>query len=235
LRAKKPDAAFEVIRAEDWNPDLIEHHLGGQGLFSNKYIVFLDHLSLNEEAAEKLADFIPSMNESPNIFIALEGKLSADLKKAYEKSAEKVVEFELKSEAGGFKSGTGMAGSKKDFNIFALGDALGSRDSLKAWNVYRQAVENGQESESILGTLFWQVKSMIQAYGAKSAGEAGLNPFVYSKSKKFSSNYSSPELKNLLEDLIILYHDGHRGMVDMELGIERMLLCVAKIEDRLNE
>jgi DNA polymerase III delta subunit len=220
LRAKRPDAAYEVIAADNWNPSILEGHLGGQGLFSNKYIVFLNRVTENEEAKEQIADFIPAMNESANIFIVLEGKLLADLKKAFTKYAEKVVECE-------YDEGT-KAAKREEFNIFALADALGSRDSFKAWSVYRQAVDNGIEPEAILGTLFWQAKSMILAADAASAGEAGLNPFVFGKSKRYSGNYSPAERRQLLESFMTLYHDGHRGIVDLELGIERFVLEIGE-------
>ena len=218
LRAKKPDAAYEEINAENWNSSLLESHLGGQGLFSNKYIVYVNRVTDNETAFDEIKDFIPAMNESENIFIVLEGKLNAELKKAFIKSSEKIVESEAVAVGGGPTS------FKGEFNIFALADALGSRDKMKAWMIYRQAVEKGNEPESILGTLFWQAKSIELAANAGNAAETGLNPFVYSKSKKYAANYSSGERKDLLANIIRLYHDGHRGMVDLELGIEMFLL-----------
>jgi DNA polymerase III delta subunit len=225
LRAKKPDAAFEQVTADNWSSALIENHLGGQGLFSNKYIVLLDRVTENEEAKEKLADFNEPMNESPNIFIVLEGKLNADLKKSFEKYAAKVV---VSSESSVNLKGSKVYSGKPEFNVFALGDAVGSRDGIKAWAVYRQAVDIGLESEGILGTLFWQVKSMIMARDAKSAGESGLSPFVFSKSKRYAENYSEVELRNLLSGLITLYHDGHRGLRDLELATERLMLGVGR-------
>lgn len=219
LRKKKPDAAFEKMSAEDWNPSVLEGHLGGQGLFSNKYIIFLDRLTENTEAKVQLPEFIPAMNESPNIFILVEGKVLIDLKKGFEKHAEKVVASE---------EAASKFGKKKDFNVFELADAVGMRDPMKAWSIYRQAIDNGLEAESILGTLFWQVKSMILAAPAKSAAEAGLSPFVYSKAKRYVGNYSASELSSLASDLIALYHDGHRGIRDMELATEQIVLAVGK-------
>ena len=226
LRAKKPDAAFEEVNSENWNQAIIENHLGGQGLFSNKYIIFLDRVTENEEAKDQIADFLEAMNESPNIFIALEGKLNAELKKAFDKSAEKAVVSETTPIGGRFPGGAGNSNAtgKQDFNVFALADAVGSRDSIKAWTVYRQAVDRGLESESILGTLFWQVKSMILAADSKTAGEAGLSPFVFSKAKRYAGNYSQTELGRLSGDVITLYHDGHRGIKDLELATERLML-----------
>ncbi|MDE1941293.1 MAG: hypothetical protein KGI66_04195 [Patescibacteria group bacterium] len=216
LRAKRPDAAYERMSADDWSASALEGDLGGQGLFSNKYIIFLDRLAENEEAKEALPDLIPAMKGSANILIVLEGKLSAELKKAVDKHAEKAVVSDLAVQKL----------KKPEFNIFALADAVGSRDPVKSWMIYRQAVDAGHGSEAIIGTLFWQLKSMALAANAKSASEAGLSPFVFSKSKKNSGNFSKEELGRLLSDLIVMYHEGHRGTVDLELAAERWLLSI---------
>jgi len=223
LRAKRPDAACDQISADNWNASVIEGHLGGQGLFSSKYIIFLDRLTENEDAKEALPAFIPALKESSNIFIVHEGKLNAELKKSFEKHAEKIVTSDLPAVGRSFGSSS-ASGGRKDFNIFALADAVGSRDPVKSWMIFRQAVELGHEAESIAGTLFWQLKSMMLAAPAKSAGEAGLSPFVFSKSKKYAGNYSGTEIRDLAGELITLYHDGHRGIRDLELSLERMLL-----------
>ncbi len=214
LRAKKPDASYEKMDGDSWSSSMLEGHLGGQGLFANKYIVFLDRVTESADAKEEILKFIPAMQESANIFIVFEGKLNAELKKAFEKSAERLIECEAKKKSF-FDS---------EFNIFALADSVGNRDAFKAWSIYRQAVDRGIESESILGTLFWQVKSMVLSADAKSASESGLSPFVYSKSKRYAANYTKEEMRKLVSGLIIMYHDGHRGIADLELGTERLLL-----------
>jgi len=217
LRAKRPDASFVTVTADNWAPSIIDEHVGGQGLFSNKYIVFLDRLTENTEAKEVFVNVIESIGKSANIFIVLESKVNAELKKSFEKHAEKTVLHDLPS-AGK------MFGVKGEFNIFSLADAVGNRDRFRSWSIYRQAIDRGIELESILGTLFWQVKSMLVSLTGKSAAETGLSPFVYAKSKKASTNYSMDELKALLTMIVTLYHDGHRGLVDLELGTERILL-----------
>lgn len=216
LKIKRPDAAFVEINSDNWHPTVIEGHLGGQGLFSSKYIVYLNRLGEKSEAEERIIAYMPAMKESDNIFILLEGKVKADLKKALDANGDKVVVTdEVKKSF-----------FDQEFNIFSLADAVGARNSLKAWAIYREAIGRGLEAESIVGTVFWQLKSMAVAAKSKSAGESGLSPFVYAKSKKYSGNYSSIELKDLLGEVIVLYHDGHRGVVDIELGMERMLLKI---------
>jgi DNA polymerase III delta subunit len=184
LRKKRPDAAYEKIDGDTWDVSNLEGHLGGQGLFSNKYIVFVDRATENKEAKERLADYIPAMQESPNIFIVYEGKLLTELKKAIEKHAEKIVTTDLKEKPQQF--------GDDGFNIFALADAVSKKQTLRAWSLYRKAVESGAEPEQVIGMLFWKAKTV----GAVK----------------------------LAKDLITLYHDGHRGSRDMELGIEELIL-----------
>ena len=150
LRLKKPDAAFEKIEAASWDPAAIEGHLGGQGLFSSKYIIFLDRVTENAEAKDALPGLVASMNESPNIFIVLEGKLNADLKRAVEKDSEKAAVSDLKEKAP----------AKAGADIFALASAFGAKDAFKAWSLFRQATDAGTEPEAIAGMLFWKAKSM---------------------------------------------------------------------------
>ncbi|MFA6404613.1 MAG: hypothetical protein WCW03_01275 [Candidatus Paceibacterota bacterium] len=218
LRDKRPDAAFISIDADSWSVQLIEENLGGQGLFSSKYIIFLDRITENAEAKEKILDFIPAMNESANIFIVLEGKLNAELKKSFEKHAEKIVESS--------DDGDGASMKGEELNIFTLADAFGARDPIRSWSIYRNAIDIGIPVESIVGTLFWQIKSMIIASKTKNAGEAGLNPFVFGKSKRYATNFSDRELQKLSRDLVVLYHEGHSGTVDIEIDLEKMLLSL---------
>lgn len=214
LRAKKADAHFVHIQADSWRAGILDEHLAGQGLFSHKYIVFLDRVLENAEAKDVLPDFIPAMGESENIFIVLEGELAAAIKKVLEKTADKSVVTDAPK----------VTPKKSAFNIFALGDAVGARDALRSWTLYREAIDNDHEGEAIAGTLFWQIKSMLLAKKASNAGEAGLNPFVFTKSKKYAAAYTEQELKSVLRELIVRYHDAHRGIGDLELGLEGFTL-----------
>lgn len=219
LRTKRPDASYIEVGADDWRPSVVEENAGGQGLFSSKYIVFLNRIAEKAEVKEWLTSVCDVMHQSDNIFIVLEGKANAESKRAFEKHADKVVVTDEKE----------IIGKKKEeFNVFALGDAFGARDGLKAWRIYREALSQGLEIESILGTLFWQAKSIAVAGKTNTANEAGLSPFVYSKSKKYSVNFSRDSIDKILEKLIKMYHDGHRGLIDPELELERFLLGLSR-------
>ena len=150
LRKKKPDASFFKIDSENFNDAMLEEYIGGQGLFSNKYIVFLDRLCEKKEIKERLIDNLKEIAESENIFIILEGKLDKATATKIEKKSEKMVKFYLAEKE-----------EKESYNAFALADAFGRRNKKEAWVLYRKAIDKGEAPEALHGMLFWKVKTMI--------------------------------------------------------------------------
>ena len=114
----------------------------------------------------------------------------------------------------------------KEFNIFALTDAFGSRKKKDVWVLYQRAILLGVSAEEILFKLFWQLKSMLLAGRTKTAFEADMKAFPYSKSKSFLKNFKPDELSKLSEDLIVGYHQARRGKGDVETLIEKTLLSL---------
>ena len=228
LLKKKPDASFFTLTDENWTEDVIQEYLVSQGLFENKYIVLVKNIFSGDgaSAAEKKArkevflERVVEFAESPNVFIVAEGTVDKVSLKKIEKHAQKVQEFLGEEKKIGVKGKSGA----DSFKIFDLADALGSRDKKNLWRLYRQAVDAGKVPEEIHGILFWQVKNMVLATRTKIATEAGLNPFVFSKAKAYAVNFSGPELRAILADLVAIYHDAHRGVHDFETSLETFIL-----------
>ena len=215
LRKKKPDAEVFRIDAENWNEAKLRELSVGQGLFNNSYIVQVISLFENKEAKEIFVDRLEEIAESPNIFIVLEGEVDKKTLLAINELAEKVQLFENKE------------GKKKsEFNIFSLTDAFGRRDKKNLWVLYQKAVAGGAVPEEIHGILFWQLKSMLLVVTAKTAGEAGVAPFVFTKAKSFLKNYKEEELKKMSSQFVTFYHDAHRGIHDFEIALERFILTL---------
>jgi DNA polymerase III delta subunit len=221
LKKKKPDAAYFKMDAEHWNEVELEEYCGGQGLFENKFIIVLDHLMDDEEIAPVLLEQIEVIAASSNVFIVLEGKLDKDSLKKFEKHAEKVQEFE---ETAAQKMAT--ARSKERFNVFSLAEAMGKRDRKNLWVLYRRALLEDISPEEIHGTLFWQAKSIALARQAKSAKEAGMKDFPFSRAKAYANNFSEQESNELLNKLIHISHDSRRGLSDISLSLEELTLTV---------
>jgi len=192
LKAKKPDASFGELVSEGLTSDKIIELVGGQGLFSNKCVVFCDNIFSDIEAREVAAPFIDELKDSPNIFILLEKEPIKKIFERLEKNSEKSQEFEEKN-----------AGAKKEWNDFALANAIGARNPVKAWKEYRTLVERDPEFEKIHGQIFWKVKQMI----------------LYK-----STVFSSTELRSMSKKLALIYHEAHRGMSDFEISLEKFLL-----------
>ena len=223
LLKKKPDASLFSLTEENWNDAAIDEYIGGQGLFSNKYIVLVRGILEKKELKEVFLDKLEVFAESPNIFIISAGSIDKASLKKIEKHAEKVQEVasaDSASEDSGPNSSKKFAGN----SMFAMADALGARDKKTLWILYREAIEEGKVPEEIHGIFFWQAKSMVLASRTKSATESGLNPFVHSKSARYAANFSGAELSSLIERLVSVYHDSHRGIHEFETAMERLIL-----------
>jgi DNA polymerase III delta subunit len=214
---KNPDASYFKLTPENWNLDGLETFIRGKGLFQNKYIVVLDSLLSLKDIQEELLGQLSTLKESENVFIIIEETLTKEIIKKIEKKAEKVQEFSAKEVS---------KEKQKEFNIFSLTDALGSRDKKRLWLLYEMGLHAQVSSEEMHRILFWQVKAMLTTLSSGNATEAGLNPFVYRKSQGFVKNYTKEELFSLSSQLVRLYQDSRRGVHELDTALERFILTV---------
>lgn len=215
LKGKKPDASAGTINAEEITLERLDELTQTQGLFENKQIIFMDRTLENKDVREVMLEKIDAVAESPNIFIFFEGKLTKEILKKLEKRAEKITEYESTEEK-----------KKEGGSFFHLADALGSRDKKSLWVGLREAFDNDAVAEEVHGILFWQAKSLALASKTASASEAGLNPFVYGKAKRYVSNFKKGEIDALVSKLVHMYHRAHRGEVDFEIELEKLALDI---------
>lgn len=213
LRIKKPDASVGTLTAEKVTAEQIEELTQTQGLFENKQILFMDRILGNKDVRDIVLEKIDAIAESPNIFIFFEGKLTKEILKKLEKRAEKITEYEATEEK-----------KKEVGSFFALADALGTRDKKTLWLLLREALDKDAVPEEIHGILFWQVKSLALALKTQSPEEAGLNPFVYNKAKRYVAHFRPQEIEDMLSDLVHMYHKAHRGEVDFAKELEKFVL-----------
>jgi hypothetical protein len=222
LQKKRPDAALFRISGDEWSRDIFDSVASGQGLFEHKYIVVLDSIFQNEEAAEYVESRMAEFKKSEHAFIFVEISPKAPIKKLLEKHAEKTWSpAEVKGSP-----------APQKFNIFSLTDALGERDRAKLWVLYQKALASGSEPEEIHGILFWQIKALVGAASSKSAVEAGLKPFVWGKAQSFLKNYSLPELKKISGDMVSLYHNARLESLELRDSLEVFLLSNTKPHTR---
>lgn len=110
-------------------------------------------------------------------------------------------------------------------NIFALTDALGSKNSSAALQLLEEQFAAGLSAEYLLAMFQRQFKLMLQLKTiqaaerlseAQIASKLKLHPFVVKKSISQSSRFSLNELQNGLERLIQLDYLNKQGRADIK-------------------
>ncbi|MES2087964.1 MAG: hypothetical protein V4467_03135 [Patescibacteria group bacterium] len=220
MKKKKPDAQVFTLDADNWLESQFDNFLQLQGLFERRFIVFAKRLFEKREIKEAVLSKLTKIKNSENVFVFLEGAVDKPTLKLVEANADRVQEFEK------IKAQSVYGAEGEGFNFFSLADALGERNKKKLWVLYQKAVREDASSEELSGILFWQLKNLILAQEVATAGEAGVSPFVFSKSKRFSHNFSLEELQGMSLKIIELYHDAHRGKRDFDSGLETFVLNV---------
>lgn len=214
VRKKRPDAPFFTVKPNEDSVARIEELAQGAGLFYEKQIVFVDQVYADPAIQTVFKDLLALMQQSDSIFIILEGNVRAPDKKMIETYAHEYHEFLLAEK------------KKVTFNIFALGDALLTRDKIKLWSLYLEALSIGKSPEEIHGSLFWQAKSMTLAAAENTASKTGLKPFVYTKAKTALKKYTLEEINSLPWSLIDTLHRSRLESEELSLAMERWVLSL---------
>jgi DNA polymerase III delta subunit len=178
------------VPAGDVSKDLIKNYALGMSLFENKMVVSVENIITKGEITFSDEE-LKILKDSKTIFFLLEDKLLVATEKKYKKYAE-IVRFDEKPVTKAPK-----------INTFAIADAYGSRDKIKAWMLYREAIESGVEPEAISGILFWKIKTMLLGN---------------------TKTFSVENLKRQSGNLVSLYHRAHRGEADFVIGLEQFIL-----------
>lgn len=205
-------AQLTTLEAGSYETGQLKDALGATSLFGGEEWFILDTPSDNKDFTTDTKDSLKEMSESPNTFIIIEGSLLAPVKKSFGKYAEKIEEFTTKK--------------TERFNTFAMADALASKDKRKLWMLLQEAKLNGLAAEEIIGILWWQLKTLRLASLTNSAAEAGLKDFPYNKAKRSLQHFSKDDVERLSQSLLELYHDGHAGVKDIDLALEKWVLTI---------
>jgi DNA polymerase-3 subunit delta len=115
--------------------------------------------------------------------------------------------------------------------IFDLTDNLGKKEIAKALEVLNNLIYAKEPIQKILITLYNHFKKL---YLTKTAIEnnqniaevLNLKPnqiFLTSKYKSQSSYFTKQELKNILDEFILLDQNSKIGLIDVNIGLEAIL------------
>ena len=213
-RARELAEGYEVVVfGEGGEP--IEKALGvlaSHGLFVSVPALLFDRVRESEEGKHFLEEHAKILHESEALVFIIEPKLTATELKKFPSSAKK--------ELFGVEEVT-----QPQPNVFAFTDAFLLGDRKKAWIQYRTLISAGSSAEEIHGAMMWAVRSMLLSLKTSGPTEAGLKPFVYSKSKKFGEKMGIEKAEALSSSLISAYHRSRMGEGGLDLLLEDLLLA----------
>ena len=97
-----------------------------------------------------------------------------------------------------------------DDNIFALTDAIGSKNKPLALKLFEEQMQNGTSFDYLLTMIIWQFKRMLQVRQALDLGfnsrkiiaDLKIHPFVAQKSINQVRSFDLEYLKDILRDLV---------------------------------
>lgn len=205
-----PNTTLATVEANGFELGQVANALGANSLFGGEQWYLLDTPSAEEGFEAEVLDSLAAVAASPNHFVILEGPLLAAKKKQYAKHATNVTECEHTPAV--------------SFNNFSLAEALADKDRRKLWVLLQAAKQSGQPAEAIIGILWWQLKAMRLAAVTTSAVEANMKEYPYGKAKRALSKFRPGEVEELATSLLVLYHEGHAGMRDIDLALEQWVL-----------
>ena len=206
-------ARLERVESSGISAGKIAEMLGAASLFGEQTVFLLDMPSEEPEVYTLLEKAVGDLAASSNTIIVMEGPLLAPAKKKWSAGASVMDE-----------STTGPKGER--FDVFAMAAALSQKDKKSLWLLLTKAKHAGLSAEEIIGTLWWQLKTLRVAAVTKSAEEAGMKSYPYDKAKQALRNFKAGELEDVSRRLLKVYHDGHGGVKDIEVGLEEWVLGI---------
>lgn len=206
------DTKLERIEAEKYAPGLCADIATSASLFGGNTVYLLDTPSSQADFSEEVIASLEAFKESSNTFVIIETALLAPAKKVFGKYADSIEEV------------SSVAAER--FNAFAMADSLSQKDKKTLWLQLQDAKKAGLSAEEIIGTLWWQLKTLRLSALTKSAEEAGMKDYPYNKAKRSLKNFKDGELESLSQRLLALYHDGHLGKRDIDLSLEKWVLTL---------
>lgn len=207
---KTDEQTIEKVEAENCLNGQLLGLAESETLFGEASVYILDGILENSEAAESFFIDLENLVNSKVKFILIADKILAAEKKKIEKQTKEIFEFK-KTE-------------KEIFNVFSLTDAFLNRDRRKLWLLLQEAKANGVNNEAIVGILWWQLKTLRLVKLTKTASEAGMKDFSFNKSKRALGKFKEGEIEKKSLELLKIYHDGHKGVMDFSLALEEWCL-----------
>lgn len=181
-------------------------------LFSTKRTVLCDIDGVSEDQWNFFTQFIKKNPLSDSLHLILEGESISAIRK--KKLPSSIIQ-----------SAHDLPPARKTSpRTFAVTDAFLTHDKRALWLNLHTTLLAGEEIEQIHGALLWQVKSLALAHDYPSAQEAGMSPYVFTKSKKALGYYSREMLSNIMITLLDIAHTSRTEGEDFVENMEKWVL-----------
>ncbi len=209
---EKDGVKIERIDAENYAEGVFADVVGATSLFGEQTLYIIDTPSQKKEIYDDVIEHLEQFAQSDNTFVVIEEALLAPQKKKFQKYTEFLQEHKKKAD--------------ERFNVFGMADSLSSKNKKMLWMQLQDAKQAGLSAEEIIGTLWWQLKTLRLAKITSSAAEAGMKDFPYNKAKRSLTTFKEGELEDISHKLLRVYHDGHLGVRDIDIALERFMLTL---------
>lgn len=208
----KNNSETEKIEHSSYVPGLLPSILGSAPLFGKAPAYLIDNPSNAEGFFEECVSLAKDLSDSNTLFVIVEKTVLVASKKKFESAGAILGEYKKTAQ--------------EDFNTFAMADALANKDKRTLWLLLQKAKVEGLVSEEIIGTLWWQLKTMRLAANAKTADEVGLKEYPFKKAKSSLVKFPLIEIEKKSRELLRIAHESRRGLSDLELGLEAWVLSL---------
>ena len=126
------------------------------------------------------------------------------------KELEKTLLYAGKNESVSEKDVSEVVGESKLENVFALTDALKTKNPEKALRLLNNQIDHGEEPIKILGTIAWQLRMIweVKHYQQKNlpsgqiAKVMGAHPFMVEKALQHTRRFSTQQLRSGYLELV---------------------------------
>lgn len=196
----------------------VGHLKESQPLFGGKNTILLTEVL--ESDVVKKGD-VEEFAASSNLFVAACGDLSPERIEALKKDGARLKKIEIPKKAPEVNS--------RDFNVFALTDALLARDRKRGWLLFHEALLGGIAAQEILFKYLWAIKGVMAAKFAQGEMAAfGFAGYPATKSLQAAGKYTGDELRRMYAALTKIYHEnvgeGEAKTEDLEIALESFIL-----------
>lgn len=208
--AEIENARITRLEQNEFAPGMLANLLGATSLWGEQEIYILDTPSEDAVFFAEVISSAAALGESTNQFVIMEVAMLAPERKKFEKYATVLEESKRET--------------TDRFDVFRMAEALSKRDKKSLWVLLQEAKRAGLSAEEIIGTLWWQLKTLRLAALTKSADEAGMKSYPFDKAKRALFLFKPGELESTSANLLRVYHDGHGGVRDIDEGLEEWVL-----------